>query len=203
MNILLGLTGSVATIKAGELYTELSKNDEVKVVATEKAMHFLPNPIECAKNNKPYIPLYKIITEEQEWNWKKLGDPVQHIELAEWADILLVAPITANTISKLSNGICDNLLTCIFVAWNQKKPIIIAPAMNTRMWEHYIIQENLSNLFANYVQNYFCDIIEPIKKKLACGTVGVGAMAEISTIIKHVEHAKTWVNESAIKEIIE
>lgn len=202
MNILLGLTGSVATILAEKTYNELSKVGDVKVVATEKAMKFIWSAA-SKKPNTNLIPPEKFYTDDKEWQWKQLGDPVQHIELSDWADVLVIAPLSANTLAKMVNGICDNLLTCIWMAWDKKKQVVVAPAMNTRMWENRITQSNLEKLEAlnfwkrpnpngyavNYrpIPDYNISIVDPVEKKLACGTIGIGAMAPIETIIAKIK----------------
>lgn len=113
-----------------------------------------------------------------------------HIELRKWADVLVIAPLSANTLGKMANGICDNLVTSVFRAWNVKeKPVIIAPAMNTLMWNSPFTEQHLETL-----QSLFnggtskLHLIEPISKKLMCNDVGKGAMATPNTI------AQTTVN---------
>lgn len=171
--IILGVTGSVAAIKTLELYSLLSNWAEIKVIATPAAKNFLKT-----------IPKFKLnlIDDQQEWQqWKKKGDPVLHIELKKWADLLLIAPLSANTLAKLSSGQCDNLLTSVCRAWSFEKPILIAPAMNTLMWEHPITSESLKKL-----KKWGYQIINPISKTLACGDEGVGAMAEPQMINKKI-----------------
>ena len=151
-NLLFGLTGSVACIKLGPILDILLKDDayNIKIVLTEKAGYFIEN--ENYFNEKKYKELgVSFFRDSDEWgSWKKKGDPVLHIELRKWADIFLIAPLSANTLAKLANGLSDNLLTCIFRAWDfslkegeeaksgkskLKKPIILAPAMNTFMFD--------------------------------------------------------------------
>lgn len=103
--------------------------------------------------------------------WQKRDDPVLHIELSKWADILLVAPLDANTLAKMAGGICDNLLLCTTRAWDLNKPLYFCPAMNTRMWEHPITAKHIETLKSwKHIE------IPCIAKKLMCGDVGVGAM---------------------------
>ena len=104
-----------------------------------------------------------------------------HVELRKWADVCVIAPCTANTLAKLANGISDNLLTSICRAWDFKKPIIVAPSMNTFMYLHPITVQHIGVL-----QSWGYTIVPPIEKELACGDVGVGAMAEIDSIVKAV-----------------
>lgn len=167
--IILGITGSVAAIKTVELHDLLTKWAEVKIIATPSSLHFL-NTI--PKFNLP------VIKDQEEWHqWQSKGDPVLHIDFVKWAEILLIAPLSANTLAKLSTGQSDNLLTSICRAWNFEKPILIAPAMNTMMWEHPVTKANLKTL-----KKWHYQMIKPISKKLACGDQGVGAMAEPTTI---------------------
>jgi len=95
---------------------------------------------------------------------------------------MIIAPLDANTLAKIANGLCDNLLTCTIRAWDVKKPLLFCPAMNTFMWEHPITSEHISRLVSmGYTQ------VPPIRKTLACGDTGVGAMAEVATIVTVVK----------------
>jgi len=210
MNIILGLTGSVACIKAEDLYKGLSELGEVKIVATESALKFI-NKFTASYNNLPttkkltttFTIKCNKYTDKTEWNWNNIGDPVQHIELAKWLDVLVIAPLTANTLAKLANGICDNLLTCIYRALPEDKKVILCPAMNTQMWNNKITQRQLYDLINN--RTFFTElntdltpnvhnmlkVINPISKKLACGDTGIGAMAEVETIVDTV---KNYIN---------
>lgn len=117
-------------------------------------------------------------------------DPVLHIELRKWADVLVVAPCTANTLAKLAGGLADNLLTCVARAWEfgaggrVAKPFLLAPAMNTCMWEHPVTAQHLGTL-----QGWGVQVIPPIEKVLACGDKGVGAMAEVDAIVAAIKLA--------------
>ena len=111
-----------------------------------------------------------------------MGDPVLHIELRNWADIFVIAPLDANTLGKLAYGFCDNLLTCIARAWDiQNKPLLFCPAMNTLMWHHPSTKRNLDIL-----KDYGYDEIPPISKQLACGEEGIGAMADVANIVQKI-----------------
>ncbi|KJE88588.1 phosphopantothenoylcysteine decarboxylase, variant 1 [Capsaspora owczarzaki ATCC 30864] len=100
--------------------------------------------------------------------WSKIGDPVLHIALRGWADLLVIAPLDANTLAKLSHGMCDNLLTCIARAWDYTtRPLIVCPAMNTFMWDHPATARQLDML-----QSLGMEIVPPIAKRLACGDLG-------------------------------
>ncbi|KAF4529425.1 hypothetical protein B566_EDAN003520 [Ephemera danica] len=132
---------SVASMKVPLLSKQLIEEGcEVKVVVTQRAQHFLE--VEHSMPNG-----VQIHTDDDEWSsWKQRGDVVMHIELMKWADILVLAPISANTLAKISQGLCDNLGTCIARAWPLgTKPTLFCPAMNTRMWEHPITAEQIEN----------------------------------------------------------
>ncbi|XP_037357980.1 phosphopantothenoylcysteine decarboxylase isoform X1 [Talpa occidentalis] len=114
--------------------------------------------------------------------WRFRSDPVLHIELRRWADLMLVAPLDANTLGKVASGICDNLLTCVIRAWDLRKPLLFCPAMNTAMWEHPITAQQVDQLKAfGYIE------IPCVVKKLVCGDQGLGAMAEVDTIVDKVK----------------
>ncbi|XP_019606515.2 phosphopantothenoylcysteine decarboxylase isoform X4 [Rhinolophus sinicus] len=146
---------------------------EVAVVTTERAKHFYsPQDIP--------VTLY---SDTDEWEmWKCRSDPVLHIHLRRWADLMLVAPLDANTLGKVASGICDNLLTCVIRAWDLRKPLLFCPAMNTAMWEHPITSQQVGQLKGfGYVE------IPCVAKKLVCGDQGLGAMAEVDTIVDKVK----------------
>ena len=126
----------------------------------------------------------KIYLEADEWPNDKYvrDDEVLHIELRKWADIMLIAPVSANTMAKLAYGICDNLLTSVARAWDKSRPFILAPAMNTHMWEDIITQEHIELIG----KRYNLKLINPIEKNLACGDKGMGAMASIETIVNFI-----------------
>ncbi|KAL7289644.1 hypothetical protein TKK_0016374 [Trichogramma kaykai] len=171
--VLLGCTGSVATIKLPQLVKELvGWNCEVRIVVTERAKHFL--------KEKELPPGCQVLSDTVEWAaWQDRGDPVLHIDLAKWADVFLIAPLDANSMGKLASGICDNLLTCVARAWDTKKPLLFCPAMNTRMWEHPVTAPQVSLLKSWGYKEVPC-----ISKTLMCGDTGIGGMAEIDTIVQ-------------------
>lgn len=186
MNIILGITGSVAATLTPKLYNGLiAAGHEVKIVATTPALYFIPPDFSV-----------EIFKDKDEWpvgGYHK-NDPVKHIEFRTWADLLLIAPLTANTLAKIANGICDNFLCCIARAWPKEKPVILAPAMNTEMWDDIITALHLRDLNGFHTSTSYLmhqryiklTVVNPISKKLACGDVGKGAMADIKTIIEAV-----------------
>jgi len=102
-------------------------------------------------------------------------------QLSAWADLLLLAPLSANTLAKVALGVCDNLVTRVARGWDAAKPLVAAPAMNTRMWEHCTTAAHLAAL-----QHSGAVCVPPVAKRLACGDVGVGAMAAVSSIVDAV-----------------
>jgi len=173
--VLVGATGSVATIKLHLVVRQLKAlGAEVIVVPTDVAWQSFAEKedIDCP-----------IIRNQDEWNaWTGRGDPVVHIELRKWAELLVIAPLDANTLAKLASGICDNLLTCVVRAWDTRKPWLVAPAMNTFMWEHPETSRQLNRLKATQAVR----VIDVISKTLVCKDNGRGAMAEPETIVSTV-----------------
>lgn len=176
-NILIGCTGSVATIKLTSLIHALKSRDpmcNIRVVLTEKAKTFL--------SMAELTQMCEVYLDEHEWKmWRNRGDPILHIDLVKWADLFVIAPLDANTLGKMSSGICDNLLTCIARAWDVEKPLLFCPAMNTRMFLHPLTSRQIEELrdFGYYE-------IRSISKTLMCGDTGIGAMAEVSTIVNQI-----------------
>lgn len=171
--IILAASGSVASIKVYDIYRGLSKEADVKIVSTSAALHFV---------KRAYEPLedIKVYTDEDEWaHWESVNDKVLHVEMRKWADMIVIAPLSANTLAKISQGLSDNLLTCIVRAWDFNKPILVAPAMNTYMWTNAFTAKHLQTCRSIGMQ-----VIGPIEKKLACGDVGMGAMAEPRDIVE-------------------
>jgi len=190
LHLLLGCTGSVASMKIPLLLDEIhavssSKNLSVKVrlIPTQHACHFFD--LAAVKSN-PHLDA--VFTDDEEWtSWRGRGDPVLHIELRKWADALLIAPLDANTLAKLSSGICDNLLTCVVRAWDVRRcrdgrmPVLFAPAMNTLMWDHPLTGEQIGKL-----KSFGFEEIPPVEKVLMCGDKGAGAMEESTKIAEKI-----------------
>ena len=164
--ILIGITGGIAAYKICSLIRMYKKaGANVRVVVTPSALNFVTKlTLQTLSNNEVYVENFEV----EEF---KPG----HISLCDEADIFVIAPTTANTISKIANGICDNLLLSTACAF--KKPFLIVPAMNTGMWENEFVQENIAKLKS---KGY--NILNPESGFLACGTNGTGRMAEIEDI---------------------
>ncbi|KXN81754.1 putative thymidylate synthase [Leucoagaricus sp. SymC.cos] len=194
-HVLLITTGSVASVKAPLIVRELLT--ALEVVTTRPSLTFF-------RREDIESQGVRVWTDEDEWPGSyKIGDPILHIELRRWADIVLVAPCSANTLAKISNGICDNLpvriprpfstlcsvwlrtiiaQTSLLRALAPATPTYIFPAMNTLMYEHPLTAEHLRVI--RDVVRY--NVVGPIGKALACGDIGLGAMSEWSDIVKIV-----------------
>lgn len=131
-----------------------------------------------------YTQYTLLLDTDDEWrDWNSLGDPVLHIEFRNWADLLLIAPLSAHTLAKLAHGLCDDGLSSVVRAWDFHgggKPIVLAPAMNTAMWEHPLTQPQLRTLSS---WSRTVSIVAPQVKELACGDVGNGALANVDEIL--------------------
>lgn len=167
--IILGVCGSIASYKAAHLVRLLLKADaEVQVVMTKDALSFI-TPLTLATLSKKPVLIDYFIPETGEWN--------NHVELGLWADILLIAPASANTLGKMATGICDNLLLATYLS--AKCPVYFAPAMDLDMWKHPSTTQNVKQL-----QSYGNILIQPNAGELASGLIGEGRMAEPEEIIE-------------------
>jgi phosphopantothenoylcysteine decarboxylase len=208
--ILVGVTGSVAAMKSPELVRALhNAGQDVRVITTRPALYFF---------DRGDLPPGVLFTDDDEWPrlgseqvWQR-SDPVLHIEMRRWADLLLVAPLDANTLAKFASGISDNCLTCVWRAWDLTRPVILAPAMNTLMWQNPHTAIHLSqvvNIFTAQATPCECvppskdagtiaawinehlkprlSIAGPIEKMLACGDIGMGAMSEVGPLVDAVQ----------------
>ncbi|HEY1056497.1 MAG TPA: bifunctional phosphopantothenoylcysteine decarboxylase/phosphopantothenate--cysteine ligase CoaBC [Emticicia sp.] len=166
--ILLGVCGSIASYKSAILIRLLVKaGANVKVIMTEDATHFItPLTLSTLSKNPVYVKYFKQDTGE--WN--------NHVELGLWADLFIIAPASANTLAKLANGLCDNLLSATYLS--AKCTVYFAPAMDLDMWKHSATQNNIRRL-----QSYGNILINPAHGELASGLVGEGRMAEPEEII--------------------
>eukprot|EP00892_Ulva_mutabilis_P009374 jgi/Ulvmu1/6809/UM031_0012.1 len=174
LRLVLCVTGSVAGIKAAELVSKLQQSCDVKVVTTAHGHVFLEKP-QAGRSVPPCC------TDTDDYQDDK--DLPLHIELAAWADVLVFAPLSANSLAKLSLGLADNLATRLFRAWDvANKPVLVAPAMNSKMWVHPATAGHLEKL-----RTWGVAVVEPVAKMLACGDVGVGAMAAVDEIVATAE----------------
>ena len=172
-NILLGITGGIAAYKSASFARLLIKNGyDVRVIMTASAQAFItPLTLQALTGNQVHIDL---LDESAE-----LG--MGHIELAKWADLLIIAPATANTIAKLAMGIADDLLTTVCLATTA--PILVAPAMNQQMWQHPSVKLNLQTL-----TDYDYEIIQPASGEQACGDIGEGRLPEPEQLLEYVQY---------------
>jgi phosphopantothenoylcysteine decarboxylase len=215
--LILGVTGSVAAIKTPELFAALrAAGHDIRIVATGPALYFLrPDEFGAPTDGREAPGPRTLLLDEDEWPAPgyRRGNPVLHIELRKWADLLIVAPLDANTLAKFALGISDNFLTCVFRAWDFAQPVFLAPAMNTLMWRSPVTLRHLRQLlddhaagpvpggwtlddaaevFARHAPSII--LIPPQSKRLACGDVGIGAMAEVSVI---GEIVRSWSEQAA------
>ena len=173
-HVVLGVTGSIAAYKAAELTSTLVKGGaEVTVIMTEAAQRFVaPLTFETLSRRPVVIDM---------WTRTTYPEPA-HIGLAEWADLLVVAPASANFIGKFAHGIADDMLSCIALAIAE--PPVIAPAMNDVMYRSPAVQSNLAVL-----RDRGCRIVEPETGRLASGKIGIGRLAELGDIVAAVNSA--------------
>ena len=174
--ILLGISGGIAAYKTPELARLLMKQGaEVKVVATKNALQFVTAfTLETLTHHKVYVDMFSGPAEYH----------TEHIALAQWADAMLVAPATANSLAKMANGIADDALSTTFLACNGQ--VIVAPAMNENMWDNAATQQNIATL-----QKRGVDVMMPAEGELACGVSGKGRMPEPNEIVSYLINALT------------
>jgi phosphopantothenoylcysteine decarboxylase len=216
-HLLLAASGSVATIKIPPILISLSKSHSpstlsIRIILTKSATHFLAGQADEQPNLSTLesLPCVDgVYVDEDEWTapgWTR-GDSILHIELRRWADLLVVAPMSANLLAKITSGICDDLLTCVIRAWDVKGKseklaagqgsVLVAPAMNTMMWEHPLTAKQLGILRDEW--DWF-EVLVPQSKALACGDVGQGAMMEWGEIVRIIEERLGL--RKAVEEVI-
>jgi phosphopantothenoylcysteine decarboxylase/phosphopantothenate--cysteine ligase len=176
-NVLLGVSGGVAAYKAVDLASKLTTaGAKVNTVMTENACRLIcPKSFEAVTDSAVFTGLWDTNTEFK----------TSHINLVKWADIVVVAPATANIIGKIANGICDDLLsTTICACWPliKKGAALLAPAMNDNMWDSPAVQRNIET-----IKKMGFQLIGPEQGRLACGTEGIGRMSEPQDIMKAIE----------------
>ncbi|GAC98837.1 hypothetical protein PHSY_006432 [Pseudozyma hubeiensis SY62] len=203
LHVVLASTGSVASVKIPLIVEELLTYDNVRVqiIATDNSLHFydrrrieelnlaagggsnydvssLADENRLAPSSLP-APRVKLWTNADEWSsFRSIGDPILHIELRRWADVLLIAPCSANTLAKIWGGLCDDLLTSFVRALERGKRKVLFPAMNTAMWENEVTEEQVQG-----VRGRGWEVSGPVEKRLACGDVGRGAMCEWTEVV--------------------
>ncbi|KAI7497400.1 flavoprotein [Hortaea werneckii] len=211
-HLLLAATGSVATIKIPNIVGALAKYDNVSIIIllTESSCNFLqgqsgeqPSLAQIA-NMKNVDGIYR---DEDEWRkpWVR-GDSILHIELRRWADLMVIAPLSANCLAKMAQGLSDNLVMSVIRAWDAtgmldparpgvalpysgKKGIMVAPAMNTAMWHHPLTAEHMKRLNSDWAisNGGWIEVLDPIQKEIACGDTGAGGMHEWKSIVASIE----------------
>ena len=173
--IVLGITGSIAAYKSAEMASQLKKlGHEVFCVMTRDATHFItPLTLQTLSQHPVTIDLF----EEDEGDWRP-----SHLQLADTADLLVISPATANIIAKLAHGIADDALSTIALALRPEAKVLIAPAMNGKMWLHPATQANVTVLKSRGVE-----FIGPDKGLLACGYEGIGRLWNVEKIIERIQ----------------
>lgn len=176
MKLLVGVSGGIAAYKACELVSRAQKLDwQVRVVMTANAARFVTPLTFEALSGHP------VMTDALATGHTPDGvSAVEHISWAKWADVAVVAPLTANTLARLALGLADDALSTVWMALPESVPSILCPAMNTAMWQQPVVVRNrrwLDELGRHH-------IVEPVSKRLACGDIGVGGLAEVDTIVE-------------------
>ena len=182
--IVLGVTGSIAAYKAADIVNALVKKSyNVYVVMTDAAKKFITEEtMRVLSKNRVYCDVF----DDDAFGSSALGNNgergVTHIELAKNANAIVIAPASATTLAKIAHGFADNMLSAVVLARRRNTPVIIAPAMNTAMYENEITQENIATL-----QKRGFTFVEPRESLLACGELGKGALAEVEVIVNTIE----------------
>lgn len=185
--VVLGITGSIAAYKMANVASALIKRGaDVHVIMTENATKFIhPITFETLTNHKCLVETFD----------RNFQFHVAHVSLAKQADVMLIAPASANVIGKMAHGIADDMLTTTVLAC--KAPILVAPAMNTNMLENAIVQENIE-----YLRQHGMTIIQPDAGRLACGDTGSGKLAKEETLIEYIEYALVKEKDLAGKKVL-
>ena len=171
-NIVLGVCGSIAAYKSAEAISLLKKEGfEVKVIMTEKSLHFItPLTLQTLSQNLVSTEMFSV-----SGTWE-----VKHISLADWADLILILPATANFIGKVVAGLADDLLCALILA--SKSPVLFAPSMNKNMWKNEIVQENVKKL-----KKFGYEFVGPEVGRLASGKKGIGRLVILEKVVKKVK----------------
>lgn len=183
MRLLLGVSGGIAAYKAADLVSRLRARDwEVRVVMTPSATRFVTPLTFEALTNQP------VMTDALASGHASGPAAVEHIAWAKWAEVAAVAPLSANTLARLACGLADEALSTVFLALPAATPVVLAPAMNTAMWNNPITQRNVRWL--EEVPRF--RFVDPVVKRLACGDVGVGGLADNQEIVDAI--ARAWTD---------
>lgn len=186
-NILLGITSGIAIYKIPEIIRILKKKEyNIKTILTPNAQKMMsPVIFQTLTGNKVY-------TDTFDYNY---NPDIKHIALSKWADLIVIAPATANTINKITCGIADNLLLNTIISTKTK--VLIVPAMNTNMYEYFATQHSIDIL-----SNYNFEFLGPVAGSLACGDIGKGKMIDVNTICKKIESIIMYKNDLKDKKIL-
>ncbi|OAA34175.1 Flavoprotein [Metarhizium rileyi] len=212
-HLLLAVSGSVATIKIANIVSGLAyhSNLSIRLILTTSAEHFLSGqsdeqPTVAEVRRLPNVD--GIYTDAAEWTrpWSR-GAPILHIELRRWADLLMVVPLSANTMAKMVAGICDNLLLSVVRAWDHDgsidgvgKKIVVVPAMNTAMWRNPLTARHIKTLEEDWGGDEgWVEVLRPVSKRLACNDVGEGAMVGWQEIVSVAEDKLGLENTSGFR----
>lgn len=174
MNIVLGVTGSISAYKAADITSRLvKKGHDVHIILTEGGSKFItPLALQTLSKNRVHTEFFE----------EGIPEEVKHIDLAQNADVIVIAPASANIMGKIAHGIADDLLSATVMAGANLAPVYLAPAMNTNMYENSIVQENIEKL-----RSLGYRFIEPKESMLACGVTGKGALADVDEIVEIIE----------------
>ena len=185
-NIILGITGSVVTVMIFKLVDELEKNGfRVKIITTKASWLFVFSVLfRKPKKIFKFLRIWESGFLEFTGAFSKKKGKVRHINLVKWADAILIAPASANTISKIVNALADNLLTTTALAMPQNKKIFIAPAMNVNMWQNPFFQKNMDELGKERMYQ----VIGPVTGTLQCGDEGIGKMISVQEIVEQMNN---------------
>lgn len=168
--VVLGVTASIAAYKAAEIVSALKKQEiDVHVIMTKHSTHFItPLTMQILSENPVHVD---VMTEPS-------VERINHIYLAQNSDLFVIAPATANIIGKIANGLADDMLSTVSMAVPNETPKLIAPAMNTKMYENKSMQHNLQQ-----IKEWGFKEITPVSKVLACGDIGIGGLAQVNQIV--------------------
>jgi phosphopantothenoylcysteine decarboxylase/phosphopantothenate--cysteine ligase len=179
MRLLLGVTGGIAAYKSADLVSKLVKDGfEVRVVMTRAATSFVGPLTFEALSGHPVMTEVLVTGQGTDG-----ASAIEHVSWAKWAAIACVAPLTAATLGKMAAGIADDALTTVLLALPARVPVLLCPAMNTEMWNHPIVQRNVRWLEESGRYRF----ADPVVKRLACGDVGVGGLAEVDEILGELQ----------------